>query len=78
LAAKFGPEIRLSALTDRFSRLPWQEQARSKKGKSACGMYLPDLEQPHRPAAPPGMVKLRSSREVDGWEWWRVKTLARS
>jgi hypothetical protein len=34
-------------------------EARSKKGKSACGAYLPDLEQPCPPDAPPGMVKLR-------------------
>ena len=50
LAAKFGPEITLRDLTERFSydRL-WRAEARSKKGKSACGVYLPDLE--HRPAA---------------------------
>jgi hypothetical protein len=33
--------------------------ARSKKGKSACRVYLPDLEQPRPPDVPPGMVKLR-------------------
>jgi hypothetical protein len=31
----------------------------SKKGKSACGVYLPDLEQPRPPDVPPGMVRLR-------------------
>jgi hypothetical protein len=37
----------------------WRAEARSKKGKSARGVYLPDLEQPRPPDAPPGMVKLR-------------------
>ena len=60
LAAKFGPEISLRDLTDRFSYdCLWRAEARSKKGKSACGVYLPDLEQPRPPDAPPGMVKLR-------------------
>jgi hypothetical protein len=30
-----------------------------KKGKSACGVYVPDLEQPRPPDVPPGMVKLK-------------------
>jgi hypothetical protein len=60
LAAKFGPEISLRDLTDGFSyNRMWRAQARSKKGKSACGVYLPDLEQPRPPDVPPGMVKLR-------------------
>ena len=60
LAAKFGPEISLRDLTDRFSYdCLWRAEARSKKGKSACGVYLPDLEQPRPPDVPPGMVKLR-------------------
>src|ERR1700722_8518470 len=60
LAAKFGPEITLRDLTDRFSYdCMWRAEARSKKGKSACGVYLPDLEQPRPPDVPPGMVKLR-------------------
>src|SRR5271155_2181860 len=47
LAAKFGPEITLRDLTDRFSYdCLWRAEARSKKSKSACGVYLPDLEQP--------------------------------
>jgi hypothetical protein len=47
-------------LTDRFSYdCLWRAEARSKKGKSACGVYLPDLEQPRPPDLPPGMVKLR-------------------
>ena len=60
LGRKFGPEISLRDLTDRFSYdCLWRAEARSKKGKSACGVYLPDLEQPRPPDAPPGMVKLR-------------------
>ena len=47
-------------LIDRFSYdCLWRAEARSKKGKSACGVYLPDLEQPRPPDAPPGMVRLR-------------------
>ena len=54
LAAKFGPEITLRDLTERFSydRL-WRAEARSKKGKSACGVYLPDLEHKRPPDLPP-------------------------
>jgi hypothetical protein len=33
--------------------------SRSKRGQSACGNYLPDLEQPRPPDKPSGMVKLR-------------------
>jgi hypothetical protein len=45
LAAKFGPEITLRDLTNRFSYdCMWRAEARSKKGKSTCGVYLPDLE----------------------------------
>jgi hypothetical protein len=37
LAAKYGPEIALRDLTDRFSYdCMWRAEARSKKGKSAC------------------------------------------
>ena len=60
LAAKFGPEISLRDLTDRFSYdCLWRAEARSTKGKSACGVYLPDLEQPRPPDVPPGLFKLR-------------------
>jgi hypothetical protein len=60
LAAKYGPEISLLDLTDRFSYdCLWRAEARSKKGKSACGVYLPDLEQPRPPDVPPGLVKLQ-------------------
>lgn len=59
LTAKFGLEISLRDLTDRFSyNCLWRAEARSK-GKSACIVYLPDREQPRPPDAPPGMVKLR-------------------
>jgi hypothetical protein len=47
LAAKYGPEITLRDLTDRFSRdCLWRAEARSKAGKSACGVDLPDLANP--------------------------------
>jgi hypothetical protein len=60
LAAKHGPEITLCDLTERFSfDCLWRAEARSKKGKSACGVYLPDLEHKRLPDLPPGMVKLR-------------------
>jgi hypothetical protein len=55
-----GPVISLRDLTDRFSYdCLWRAEARSKKGESACGVYLPDLEQPRPPDVPPGIVKLR-------------------
>jgi hypothetical protein len=39
LAAKFGPEITLRDLADRFSYdCLWRAEARSKAGKSACGV----------------------------------------
>ena len=48
------------ATSDRFTYdCLWRVEAQSKKGKSACGIYLPDLEHPRPPDAPPGMVKLR-------------------
>jgi len=60
LPAKYGPELSLRDLTDRFSYdCLWRAEARSKKGKSACGVYLPDLEQPRPPDVPPGPVKLQ-------------------
>jgi hypothetical protein len=37
----------------------WRAESHGRKGKSGCGVYLPDLEQPRPPDAPPGMVKLR-------------------
>jgi hypothetical protein len=60
LAAKFGPEISLRDLTDRFSYdCLWRAEAHGRKGKSGCGVYLPDLHQPPPPGMPPGIVKLR-------------------
>ena len=60
LAAKFGPEITLRDLLERCSYdCLWRAEARSKRGPSACGVYLPDLEQPRPPDKPSGMVKLR-------------------
>jgi hypothetical protein len=60
LAAKLGPEITLRDLMERFSYdCLWRAEARLKKGKSACGVYLPDLGHKRPPDLPPGMVKLR-------------------
>jgi hypothetical protein len=60
LAAKFGPEITLDDLTARFSYdCLWRAEARSKRGVSSCGVYLPDLDQPLPPDLPPSLVKLR-------------------
>jgi hypothetical protein len=67
LAAKYGPEIALRDLTDRFSYdCLWRAEARSKKGKSACGVYLPDLEHKRPPDLPPGMVRLRLVKKAEG------------
>jgi hypothetical protein len=43
LTAKYGPEIASGA-----------QQAR----QSICGVYLPDLKQPHPSDAPSGLLKL--------------------
>jgi hypothetical protein len=60
LAARCGPEITLRDLLERFSYdYLWRAEARSKRGQSACGVYLPDLNQPRPPDRPPGMVSLR-------------------
>ena len=60
LAAKYGPEITLRELIDRFSYdCLCRAEARSKLGKSACGVYLPDLEHKRPPDLPPGLVRLR-------------------
>ena len=60
LAAKYGPETTLRNLIDRFSYdCMWRAEGRSKKGKSACGIYLPDLEQRRPPDLPPGLARLR-------------------
>src|SRR5580693_9009760 len=60
LAAKFGPEISLRDLADRFSYdCLWRAEAHGKRGVSACGVYLPDLGQPRPPDLPPGLIRLR-------------------
>jgi hypothetical protein len=60
LAAKHGPETSLRDVLDRFSYdCLWRAEARSKRGSNSCGVYLPDLEQPRPPDAPPGLAKLR-------------------
>ena len=60
IAAKYGPEISLRDLLERFSYdCLWRTQSRPKKEKTNCGVYLPDLEQRRPPDLPPGMVKLR-------------------
>ena len=60
LAAKYGPEIELRDLTERFCYdCLWRAEARSKRGVSACGVYLPDLEQKRPPDLPPGLAPLR-------------------
>ena len=71
LAAKFGPEISLRELLDRFSYdCLWRAEARGKRGVSACGVYLPDLDQPRPPDLPPGLVKLpKAERNRDGGSW---------
>ena len=49
----------LAELTDQFAYdCLWRAEARSKKGKSACGVYLPDLEHKRPPDLPPGLVRL--------------------
>jgi hypothetical protein len=61
LTAKFGPEISLRDLTDRFSYdCMWRAEAHGRKGKPACG--LPDLEHPRPPDVPPGLVRLRLAK----------------
>jgi hypothetical protein len=59
LAAKFGPEIGLRDLTDRFSyACLWRAEAR-KGRQSACGVFLPDLEHKRPPDLPPGLAPIR-------------------
>ena len=44
---------------DRFSYdCLWRAEASGKRGVSACGVSLPDLEQPRPPDMPPGLVKV--------------------
>jgi hypothetical protein len=65
IAAKYGPEITLRDRLDRFSYdCLWRTQSRTKRGRTDCGVYLPDLE--HKPDMPPGMVKLRLVKNAEG------------
>jgi hypothetical protein len=62
LAAKFGPEITLDDVLQRFSYdCLWRTESRSKATLKAqsCGVYFPDLENSRPPDLPPGMMKLR-------------------
>jgi hypothetical protein len=61
--------IALRDLLDRFSYdCLWRAEAHGKRGVSACGVYLPDLEQPRPPDLPPGLVRLRVvASTIDGW-----------
>ena len=60
LAAKFGPEIGLRDLLERFSYdCLWRAEEHGKRGVSACAVYLPDLDHPRPPDMPPGLVRLR-------------------
>jgi hypothetical protein len=59
LATKYGPEISLRDLTDRFSYdCLWRAEAQQGR-KSACGVYLPDLRPKRPPDLPPGLAPLR-------------------
>jgi hypothetical protein len=54
------PEISLRDLAGKFSYdCLWRSEARSKKGKSACGVYLPDLEQKRPPDLPVAVTDSR-------------------
>jgi hypothetical protein len=67
IAAKYGPEITLRDLLDRFSYdCLWRTQSRTKRGRTDCGVYLPDLEHMRPPDLPPGMVKLRLVKKAEG------------
>ena len=58
-ALKRGEVIGLCDLLDRFSDdCLWRAEARGKRGVSACGVYLPDLEQPRPPDMQPGLARL--------------------
>jgi hypothetical protein len=45
---------------DRFSYdCLWRAEGAAEEGKSACRVYLPDLEQKLPPKFPPGLAPLR-------------------
>jgi hypothetical protein len=67
IVAKYGPEITLRDLLDRFSYdCLWRTQSRTKRGRTDCGVYLPDFENRRPPDMPPGMVKLRLVKKAEG------------
>ena len=67
IAAKYGPETTLRDRLDRFSYdCLWRTQSRTKRGRTDCGVYLPDLEHKRPPDMPPGMVKLRLVKNAEG------------
>src|ERR1700733_7053121 len=56
----------LRDLLDRFSYdCLWRTQLRTKRGRTDCGVYLPDLEHKRPPDLPPGMAKLRLVKMPD-------------
>ena len=60
LVAKYGPEISLRNLTDKFSYdCLWRSEALSKKRQVGLRLHLPDLEQKRPPDLPPGLPPLR-------------------
>jgi hypothetical protein len=70
LAAKFGPEISLRDLTDRFSYdCLWRAEARSKRGKSACGVSAWSVMPLRLTAAGHQFVEALSNKEV----WATIK-----
>jgi hypothetical protein len=54
LAAKFGPELSLRDLTERFSC----DSLCAASAAKTPAASLPDLEQPRPPDVPPGLVQL--------------------
>ena len=65
----YGPEIVLRDLLDRFfDDCLRRAEARGKRGVSACGVYLPDVEHPRRPTCRPGSCGCVSwPATIDGW-----------
>jgi hypothetical protein len=53
--SQIRPDIGLRDLLDCL----WRAEAHGKRGVSACGVYLPDLDQPPPRDLPPGLVRLR-------------------
>jgi hypothetical protein len=50
---QYGPEISLRDLRERLSYdCLWRVETRGKRRQRACGVHLPDLEQPRPPDTP--------------------------